>query len=620
LKYHFVSIIDLLAGKMRVLTLAAKELRRSCGISPRFWTSSHSKMVSSVRLLPKDLYYHGQNMRFSSVTMPLVERDMMINNFISDESFQQQMQHPEESNTYPKWTPRMTKIVGTIGPASEQLPILQQLVDSGLRVMRLNFSHATVEEVELRMKNLKLCKGRTGYRSPEKHISNLRAVLLDTRGPEIRTGKLQGDTSGKKTIQLERGSLITLQTSQEWRDAGSTSTNLFVDYANIAKFVHPGMKILLDDGIVSLTVKEVNERQGSVLCSIDNSGEIRSRAGVNLPGASTDMPAMSEKDRQDIKYGLQIGVDYVAASFIQNAAGVREIRNYMTEVMLQEKGADWDKEKYPLPLLISKIESTSALINFDEILEESDGIMVARGDLGVEIPLQQVTRVQKELVAKCNAVGKPVIVATQMLESMAKNPRPTRAEVADVTNAVLDGADAVMLSGETAKGKYPAQSVKMMSEIIMNAEEFSKKRPELGGAIGIPSRMQPTKLNGSGKKNFLVSIAKACVTAAEEQNASAIIVLTRHGSLGRMISAFRPNIPIIAFCPSDAVARRLIIFRGVHPIVGLTELSPEQRPVAAIQDAKVMGFVKRGDDVVMVTGEVKENMDNTVSMRIATVS
>lgn len=158
MKYHFVSIIDLLAGKMRVLTLAAKELRRSCGFSPRFWTSSHSKMVSSVRLLPKDLYYHGQDMRFSSVTMPLVERDMMINNFISDESFQQQMQHPEESNTYPKWTPRMTKIVGTIGPASEQLPILQQLVDSGLRVMRLNFSHATVEEVELRMKNLKLCK------------------------------------------------------------------------------------------------------------------------------------------------------------------------------------------------------------------------------------------------------------------------------------------------------------------------------------------------------------------------------------------------------------------------------------------------------------------------------
>jgi pyruvate kinase len=380
------------------------------------------------------------------------------------------------------------------------------------------------------------------------------------------------------------------------------------------------MKVLLDDGTVSLTVQEVNVREGNAFCTIDNSGEIRSRAGVNLPGATTDMPAMSEKDKQDIKYGLQIGVDYVAASFIQNAAGVREIRDYMNNVMKNEKGPHWDKEMYPLPLLISKIESASALINFDEILDESDGIMVARGDLGVEIPLQQVTRVQKELVAKCNAVGKPVIVATQMLESMAKNPRPTRAEVADVTNAVLDGADAVMLSGETAKGKYPAESVKMMSEIIMNAEEFAKTRPDLGGAIGSPLRMESIKLNHSSKKNFLVSIAKACVTAAEEQNATAIIVLTRHGSLGRMISAFRPKVPIIAFCPHDVVARRLMIFRGVHPIVGLTHLSPEQRPVAAIRDAKVMGFVKPGDDVVMVTGEVNENMDNTVSMRIATVS
>ena len=218
-------------------------------------------------------------------------------------------------------------------------------------------------------------QGRHGQALPGRLSQpNLRAVLLDTRGPEIRTGKLRNDATGKETIHLQAGSTITLQTSHEWRDAGSTSTDLFVDYANIAKCLHLGMKVLLDDGTVRLTVQSANPEQGSVACIIDNSGEIRSRAGVNLPGAETDMPAMSEKDRIDIKYGLQIGVDYVAASFIQNAAGVREIRSYMKHVMTNEMGADWDMEKFPIPLIISKIESVSALQHFDEILEESDGV------------------------------------------------------------------------------------------------------------------------------------------------------------------------------------------------------------------------------------------------------
>lgn len=276
---------------------------------------------------------------------------------------------------------------------------------------------------------------------------DIRATLLDTRGPEIRSGKLKNDSSGHATISLVQGGTITLRTDQKYEQEGSTETDLFINYSKLHKSLSPGMKVLLDDGAVILTVTDVEtdkELYGAVTCTIDNSGDLRSRAGVNLPMAETDLPAMSDKDRTDIKYGLEIDVDYVAASFIQNAEGVREIRRYMKDCA---KEMGWEENR-PLPLIISKIESGSGLRNFDEILAVSDGIMVARGDLGVEIPIQQVTNAQKEMVAACNAVGKPVIVATQMLESMAKNPRPTRAEVSDVTNACYDGADAVREQNE----------------------------------------------------------------------------------------------------------------------------------------------------------------------------
>lgn len=333
-----------------------------------------------------------------------------------------------------KWNPQLSKIVATIGPTSEQLPVLQDVVRSGMRIMRLNFSHATVEEVELRMKNLRACKGRHSIFSPDadeevvastgeslRH-KNVRAVLLDTRGPELRTGKLAGDESGHETVTIELGSTVTLCTTDDIRDSGSTASQLYIDYPKLHKCLVPGMKVLLDDGAIILTVVEVesDKPNGNVTCVADNSGEIRSRAGVNLPGAETDLPAMSDKDKVDIKYGMTKDVDYVAASFIQNAEGVREIKAYM-EQCAQELAAEglWELG-HPLPLVISKIESVSGLNNFDSILEESDGIMVARGDLGVEIPIQQVTNAQKEMVAECNAAGKPVIVATQMLESMAK--------------------------------------------------------------------------------------------------------------------------------------------------------------------------------------------------------
>jgi len=524
-----------------------------------------------------------------------------------------------ESSLEGKWTPQLTKIVSTIGPTSEQFPVLQDLVRCGVRIMRLNFSHATVEEVELRVKNLRLCEGKHSANLSSEDRSedrNVRAVLLDTRGPEIRMGKLRDDHSGHETIQLQEGSTINLHTTQTWADQGSTETDLFIDYPKLHKCLEPGSKVLLDDGAIILTVESVESSKelcGSVTCTIDNSGDLRSRAGVNLPGAETDLPAMSPKDKVDIRYGMTKDVDYVAASFIQNAEGVREIRRYMKDCA-DEIGMD---PNYPLPLIISKIESASALNNFDSILEESDGIMVARGDLGVEIPIHLVTNAQKEMIAACNAAGKPVIVATQMLESMAKNPRPTRAEVSDVSNAVFDGADAVMTSGETAKGKYPVETVKMMNEIIQGAEKFAVARPHLVNPSYGGGEFYSSSSTGSARS----SIAKAAVTAANKRNAAAILVLSSNKCiLARLVSANRPNVPIVVFVESAKMARQLILFRGIHPVVGkLTGITTHKRPTLALRYAKDMGFVEDGDDVVIVGMESEENTEDFGMMKVTKV-
>jgi pyruvate kinase len=495
------------------------------------------------------------------------------------------------------YAPKLTKIVATIGPTSEQLPMLQQVVRHGMRIMRLNFSHATVEEVELRTNNLKMCAGRHSLLDADHSQENMRAVLLDTKGPEIRSGKLAHDESGHETIALVQGSSITLETTDERRDAGSTDTHLYIDYPNLHKALVPGNKVLLDDGAAVLIVTQIIGT--SVLCEIENSAELRSRAGVNLPGADTsDLPAMSDKDKADIKYGMTKDVDYVAASFVQSAEGVKEIRAHM-EACASELG--WAATD-PRPLLISKIESLMGLANFDAILEESDGIMVARGDLGVEVPLQQVTNAQKEMVAACNSVGKPVIVATQMLESMAKSPRPTRAEVADVTNAIYDGADCVMLSGETAKGQYPVESVKMMNEIILSAEQYAAE-----GGVGGSSERRFDSTDGSKDG----AIAKAAVTASDSDNATAIIVLTKNGALPALISAYRPKVPILSFCPNAKMGRQLMIYRGVHPIVaGFANITMDD----AVQDAQDMGFIKSGDGVVVVSCG-----DNDATMKLVDV-
>lgn len=298
---------------------------------------------------------------------------------------------------------QLVKIVATIGPTSEQREPLKAVTAAGMRIMRLNFSHATIEEVELRTTNLAFAQAELAAVQGMQG-QDVRAVLLDTKGPEIRTGKLANDHSGKETVVLEHNAIITLHTDEATRDKGSSNTDLYIDYAGLSKCLHPGMKVLLDDGAICLTVESIDAGSAKVMCKIDNTGELRSRAGVNLPLADTsDLPAMSAKDKADIKYGMTMDIDYVAASFVQTAEGVREIRRHIQQCAVD---LGWDLEATPLPLIISKIETAGSLQHFDEILQESDGIMVARGDLGVEIPLQQVTNAQKEMVAACNAVGK----------------------------------------------------------------------------------------------------------------------------------------------------------------------------------------------------------------------
>ena len=454
-------------------------------------------------------------------------------------------------------------------------------------------------------------------------VQDCRAILLDTKGPEIRTGKLRDDTSGHETITLNAGDSITLHTDAATRDAGSTATDLFIDYQTLHTTVGPGQKILLDDGAIVLTVVSAESNvaeHGKVVCTVDFTGTIRSRAGVNLPGAdTTDLPALSDKDKADVLYGMKEGdIDFVAASFVQTADAVRDIRAH---ILACAKELNWDLDTQPLPLIISKIETATGLTHFDDILEESDGIMVARGDLGVEIPLVQVTNAQKIMVAACNAAGKPVVVATQMLESMSKAPRPTRAEVSDVTNAVYDGADCVMTSGETAKGKFPTETIQTMNAILQSAERFGVTSGSILGLNKLPRALY------RGPQTDDSAVAAAAVAASMERpECVAILVLTGEYAAGtdgsggencrlaNQTAAHSPSVPILAFCPSTKQARQLQIHKGVHPVAGLPPHSPA---AAAMELAKKTGALRSGDEVVIIS---REGEARTATMQIATVA
>jgi pyruvate kinase len=453
---------------------------------------------------------------------------------------------------------KKTKIVCTIGPKSEKKEVLSQLVANGMNVMRLNFSHGDFEEHGARIKNIREIMEETG-----KYV----AILLDTKGPEIRTIKLENGDD----VMLEAGQEFTITTD---KTVIGNKERVAVTYEGFAKDLKEGDTILLDDGLVELTVKSSNDTE--VKCTVVNSGELGENKGVNLPGVSVQLPALAEKDIADLKFGCEQGVDFVAASFIRKAEDVKEVRR-----VLDENGGESIK-------IISKIENQEGIDNFDEILELSDAIMVARGDLGVEIPVEEVPFAQKMMIQKCNEEGKMVITATQMLDSMIKNPRPTRAEAGDVANAILDGTDAVMLSGESAKGKYPVVAVETMARICARTD----KEMNSFGALQLEGELTLTEAVSSGT-----------VETAEALDAKAIIALTETGATARNIRKLFPTAMILAITPNAQTARQLMLSRGVYPTVVEGISTAEEFNAKAMEVAASSELIQDGDIVVLTSGQ-----------------
>ena len=389
------------------------------------------------------------------------------------------------------------------------------------------------------------------------------AILLDTKGPEIRTGKFDAPE-----VLLEEGQTFTIT----MKDVMGNKEMCTVSYKGLANDVKTGDTILIDDGLVGLTVKEVNG--DDIVCEVQNSGIVKNHKGVNVPGVKVNLPAITEKDRSDIEFGIEQGIDFIAASFVRKVSDVLAIRE-----ILEENNATHIK-------IISKIENQEGVDNLDEIIEVSDGIMVARGDLGVEIPTEEIPVVQKLMIKKCNEAGKPVITATQMLDSMIRNPRPTRAEVTDVANAIYDGTDAIMLSGETAAGKYPVEAVKTMATIAKRAEETMRNRR--------------TKINKS--KNVTDAISYATCTTAMDLDARAILSSTASGHTARMVSKFRPDCPIIATTSDESVRRQLSLTWGVLPVMRNKSANTDQVIVNSIEAAKTAEYVNENDIVVITAG------------------
>lgn len=453
---------------------------------------------------------------------------------------------------------RKTKIVCTIGPASESLDNLKKLINAGMNVARLNFSHGDFEEHGARITTIRQASKETG-----KSV----AILLDTKGPEIRTGKMKVEP-----IELVQDQFVTLTTEEILGDAERIS----VTYENLPNDVAVGSTILIDDGLIGLEVVEIKGTE--IKCRIVNGGSIKSKKGVNVPGVKISLPGITEKDANDIVFGIEQGVDFIAASFVRKAADVMEIRELL------------ERHNAPQIHIISKIENQEGVDNLDEILEVSDGLMVARGDLGVEIPAEDVPIVQKQMIKKCNRVGKPVITATMMLDSMQRNPRPTRAEASDVANAVFDGSDAVMLSGETAAGKYPVESVLTMARIAERTEENLEYREIF------------TRQAQSQQTTVTEAISQAVANSAHELDARAILTATESGYTARMVSKYRPKSPIIAVTPSEQTIRRLSLVWGVVPIKCPAATTTDELFEAAVNTAVAAGHANYGDIVVITAG------------------
>ncbi len=468
---------------------------------------------------------------------------------------------------------KKTKIICTQGPSTDAPGVIEALLENGMNCARFNFSHGTHEEHKKRIDAVKEAAKKTG---------KIVSLILDTKGPEMRLGEF---AAGE--VQLQAGNKFTLT----YDDAPGDETHVSVNHKLLYTEVKPGDKLLLSDGLVELKVDSIEGKD--IHTTILNSGKMSTRKRVAAPGIALGLPAISEQDEKDIVFGIENNMDFVAASFIQRASDVEIIRN-----LIAKHGGHME--------IIPKIENLAGVRNINDIIAVSDGIMIARGDLGVEIPAEDVPIIQKEIIKKCNSVGKPVIVATQMLESMTTNPRPTRAEVSDVGNAILDGADAIMLSGETAGGKYPVESVSTMSRIAQRMEE-SLEYKEIFTEKGVHKKYSQTD-----------AIAHATVQLAYELSASAIITPTKSGYTTRVVSKYRPKATIVAFAPNHMVARHLNLRWGVVPIPGVPWINPDEMVQFAADSALKNGYVKKGDTVILTSG-MKYGEGGTSSIQVHTI-
>ncbi|WP_066495872.1 pyruvate kinase [Abyssisolibacter fermentans] len=470
---------------------------------------------------------------------------------------------------------KKTKIVCTLGPSTDKEEILKSMIVSGFNVARLNFSHGSHDEQQGRIDMVK--KLRKNENTPI-------AIMLDTKGPEIRTGDFENGV-----VELKEGQNFTITT----RDILGNDQICAVTYKGLTDDVKVGDTILIDDGLVGLEVI-TKPNSTDILCVVKNAGVIKNKKGVNVPGVKINLPAITQKDVDDIEFGIKNDIDFIAASFIRKSADVLKIR----EILEANNASDIE--------IISKIENQEGVDNIDEIIEISDGIMVARGDLGVEIPAEDVPLVQKMIIKKCNKAGKPVITATQMLDSMIRNPRPTRAEVTDVANAILDGTDAIMLSGETAAGKYPIQAVETMSNIAKKIET----------TIDYERILKKKAYRTISVTN---AISHATCTTALELGVAAIITATSSGYTARAVSKFRPKSQIIAATSSSKVRRKLCLVWGVESILIEESNSTDEIIENSVSNAVIKGYINNGDLVVITAGVPVGVSGSTNLVKIHTV-
>lgn len=472
---------------------------------------------------------------------------------------------------------RKTKIVCTIGPASESVEVLEKLIDAGMNVARLNFSHGDHAEHKVRIDRINEVARKKG---------KIVGILLDTRGPEIRTHSMK---NGR--VDIVKGQKIDVSMNE----VEGTEEVFSITYDKLIEDVTEGSTILLDDGLVQLEVTGTDKAKNVIHTVAANSGVLKNHKGVNVPGVRVQLPGMTEKDEKDILFGVQEGVDFIAASFVQRAADVMDIRSIL------EKNSGKDIQ------IIPKIENELGVENIDEILALSDGLMVARGDLGVEIPAEEVPHIQKLLIEKCNQAGKPVITATQMLDSMQQNPRPTRAEASDVANAILDGSDAIMLSGETAAGDYPVESVETMDKIARRAEESFDYR----------SVVSTRRREKHG--NMTEAIGQAAAYTAINLKVKAVLAPTRSGQTAKMIAKYRPGCPIIALTSSEKHSKKLSLVWGVYSIIGKDVRSIDEVIQDSVDESVAHGYVENGDAVIITAGVPVGEVGTTNLMKIHVV-